>query len=174
MENVTIGVAIPVPEPLGERVREVRAAVGDNAAAAVPTHVTLVPPTQVAADDLDLISEHLRAVASRFEAFELVLQGTGTFAPITDVSFICVKEGAQQCGPLQEQLRTGPLVRELDYPYHPHVTLAHNVGEQAAQRARESIGEVCAKIDVSSFTLYAQRLGQPWVPLEFFTLGGDA
>ncbi|WP_168583359.1 2'-5' RNA ligase family protein [Gephyromycinifex aptenodytis] len=172
METVTIGLAIPVPEPLGAQVRQVRAEVGDQAAATVPTHVTLVPPTQVLASDLNAILEHARGIAAKVAAFDLLLCGTGSFAPTTDVAYVCVTQGAQECTRLQEQLRQEPLVRELDYPYHPHVTLAQNVGEQACQRARQLIGEVHAQLRIASFTLYVQRLGQAWAPLETFSLGG--
>lgn len=174
METVRVGVIIRVPEPLATRVRQVRSAAGDDGAAVIPTHVTLVPPTLVAAAELDLIVEHVREVASRHGAFDLTLQGTGTFAPITDVAYVRITEGAQQCRLLQEALRQAPLVRDLDYPYHPHVTLAQNVGERAREQARETIGEVEAEIDVSSITLYAQRPGQPWAPLQVFSLGGGA
>lgn len=172
METVRVGVVILVPEPLASRVREVRSAAGDQGASVIPTHVTLVPPTQVAAAELDLVIEHVREVSSRSAAFELILQGTETFAPITDVAYLRVHKGAQQCALLQEALRTDPLVRELDYPYHPHVTLAQNVGEHARERAREAIGVVDAPIDVASISLFAQPQGQPWAPLEVFTLGG--
>lgn len=174
METVRVGVIILVPEPLATRVRQVRTAAGDQGAAVIPTHVTLVPPTQVAAAELHPIMEHVREVTSRSSAFELILRGTGTFAPITDVAYLQVHQGALQCGRLQEALRTAPLVRELDYPYHPHVTLAQNVGEHARERARKTIGEVDATIDVASISLYAQRPGQPWAPLQVFTLSGGA
>lgn len=172
METLTIGVAIPVPEPLGSAVARTRAAVGDAAASIVPTHVTLVPPTRIEADEFDAIVAHLREVASRTAAFDLVLEGTETFLPVTEVAYVRVQAGGDECDRLQLDLRDGPLVRELDYPYHPHVTLAQNVERSALTRARELIGHVSMRVDVEAFTLYVERSGQPWVALDEFSFGG--
>ena len=48
MGTVTIGVSIAVPEPHGSLLQERRAGFGDAAAHGIPTHVTLLPPTEVA------------------------------------------------------------------------------------------------------------------------------
>ncbi len=47
MGTVTLGVSIAVPEPYGSLLQERRAGFGDQAAHGIPTHVTLVPPTEV-------------------------------------------------------------------------------------------------------------------------------
>lgn len=47
MGTVTIGVSIAVPEPHGSLLQERRAGFGDPAACGIPTHVTLLPPTEV-------------------------------------------------------------------------------------------------------------------------------
>ena len=67
------------------------------------------------------------AVAARLEPFVVTLVGTGTFRPVSDVVFVQVVDGARACDRLQEQVRTGPLERRLGFPYHPHVTVAHDV-----------------------------------------------
>jgi hypothetical protein len=45
--TVTLGVSIAVPEPYGSLLQERRAGFGDPAAHGIPTHVTLLPPTEV-------------------------------------------------------------------------------------------------------------------------------
>ena len=47
----TIGVAVAIPEPWATQLQDYRTAVGDATATMIPTHITLVPPTEVA-DDL--------------------------------------------------------------------------------------------------------------------------
>ena len=46
----TIGVAIAIPEPFGSELQRHRASFGDPQASAIPTHVTLVPPTDIDGD----------------------------------------------------------------------------------------------------------------------------
>lgn len=170
MSPVTIGVAIPVPEPLAAQVRQVRASVGDDAAERIPTHVTLVPPTAVAPEDLPGIGEHLASVAAGVPAFPIVLAGTGSFRPVTDVAFLRLRVGAEQCDTLQARLRTGPLVRPLEFPYHPHVTLAHNVADAALEEVSARMAGVRASFVVDRVVLYVEHPGQPWHPVGSFPL----
>ena len=64
MGTVTIGVSIAVPEPHGSLLQERRAGFGDPAAYGIPTHVTLLPPTEVGDSDLPAIEAHLLEVAA--------------------------------------------------------------------------------------------------------------
>lgn len=123
----TIGVAIGIPEPWGSELVRHRIEAGDPLAEQVPPHVTLLPPTEVDSEGLRAVEEHLRAVAARHRPFDLHLRGTGTFRPVTDVVFVVVARGISECELLQADVRGGPLVRELHFPYHPHVTVAHDV-----------------------------------------------
>ena len=56
MSTRTIGVAIAIPEPYGGELQRVRESYGDPLARSIPTHITLLPPTEVQADDLDRIA----------------------------------------------------------------------------------------------------------------------
>ena len=47
--TVTLGVSIAVPEPHGGLLQESRAGFGDSAAHSIPTHITLLPPTEAEA-----------------------------------------------------------------------------------------------------------------------------
>lgn len=64
MGTVTIGVSIAVPEPHGSLLQERRAGFGDAAAHGIPTHVTLLPPTEVEDSALPAIEAHLTEVAA--------------------------------------------------------------------------------------------------------------
>ena len=48
----TIGVALAIPEPWATQLQDYRTALGDETATRIPTHITLVPPTEVDDDDL--------------------------------------------------------------------------------------------------------------------------
>jgi 2'-5' RNA ligase len=93
----TIGVAVAIPEPWASQLQDYRTAVGDVTAAMIPTHVTLVPPTEIADDELPAVQKHLEEVATERGAFRVHLRGTGTFRPVSPVVFVTLVEGISEC-----------------------------------------------------------------------------
>ncbi|MET9348188.1 2'-5' RNA ligase family protein [Streptomyces termitum] len=174
MGTVTLGVSIAVPEPHGSLLQERRAGFGDSAAHAIPTHVTLVPPTGVERDLLPGIEAHLAGVAADSLPFPIRLSGTGTFRPLSPVVFVTLAEGAAGCDRLQARLRdeAGPLVRELQFPYHPHVTIAHGISEEAMDRAHAELAGYEAAWTCASFSLYEQGADGVWRKLRDYAFGG--
>ena len=138
---LTIGVALTVPDPWGAALQERRAGYGDHVAWTIPTHITLLPPTQVPHSRSEAVDQHLREVATATEAFEVLLNGTSTFRPVTQTSFVVVEDGAKQCAVLAEVVRTGPLKRRLPFPYHPHVTLAAELDDEVHDRAERELSD---------------------------------
>jgi 2'-5' RNA ligase len=111
----TIGVAIAIPQPYGDELQRFRASFGDPQADAIPTHITLVPPTEVKGD-LEPVRTHLAEVARRHLAF----------------------------------------------PFHPHVTVAHDVAEDALDLAYETLADYEASFEVDSFHLYVHGADGLW------------
>ncbi|MGC3002762.1 2'-5' RNA ligase family protein [Streptomyces sp. G35A] len=173
MGTVTIGVSIAVPEPHGSRLQQLRAGFGDAAAHGIPTHVTLLPPTEVDAADLTAIEAHLGEVAAAGRPFPMRLSGTGTFRPLSPVVFVQVVEGAEACTWLQKQVRdaSGPVARDLQFPYHPHVTVAHGIEEAAMDRAFEELADYEAQWPCTGFALYEQGADGVWRKLREFPFG---
>lgn len=89
----SIGVAISIPEPYASELQSMRASFGDPLADAIPTHVTLLPPTNVAPGGLDSVFEHLEKVARRHDPFEMRLRGSATFRPVSPVVFVQLSTG---------------------------------------------------------------------------------
>lgn len=153
-DAVTLGVAVAVPEPFASALRDGRAATGDPAAVAVPPHVTVVPPLQVAPGEVDEVVEHVRRAVTEFPAFAITLVGTGSFRPVSQVAFVQVVDGSTACDRLQERVRTGPLQRRLSFPYHPHVTIAHDVPTEALDRVQAQLAGFQAAFDVERVSVY--------------------
>ncbi|MFJ6695939.1 2'-5' RNA ligase family protein [Streptomyces sp. NPDC091272] len=174
MGTVTLGVSIAVPEPYGSLLQERRAAFGDPAAHGIPTHVTLLPPTEIDAAALPAVEAHLAALADSVQPFPMRLSGTGTFRPLSPVVFVKVVEGASACAWLQKRVRdaSGPLVRELQFPYHPHVTVAHGITEEGMDRAYEELATYTAEWSCVSFALYEQGADGVWRKLCDYAFGG--
>jgi 2'-5' RNA ligase len=170
-DSRTIGVAIPVPEPFAAELQSWRRAFGDPLACAIPPHITLMPPTVVAVGELSTIEKHLAEVAAAGEPFRVRLRGTATFRPVSPVVFVALAEGISACEMLSKAVRTGPLPGELSYPYHPHVTVAHDLPEDVLDRAYAQLTDYAALFDVSSFSLYEHGADQVWRPRRSFAVG---
>ena len=170
----TIGVAIPIAEPYGSELQKYRSEFGDPMAASIPTHVTLLPPTEVDDSALPAIEVHLAEVAAAGRPFPMRLSGTGTFRPLSPVVFVRVVDGAEACTWLQKQVRdaSGPVARELQFPYHPHVTVAHGIEDEPMDRAFEELSEYEAEWPCTGFSLYEQGADGVWRRLRDFFFGG--
>lgn len=148
----TIGLLIPLPTPHGERLDTYRRTV--EGALEVPAHITLVPPTEVSDDCLDGLLADVAAVARDQAPFWVRLRGTGTFRPVSPVVFVVVVEGISACESLEAQLRVGSLAGSRRFPYHPHVTIAHEVSDAALDRAFDDFATFEARFEVDAFSLY--------------------
>jgi 2'-5' RNA ligase len=167
----TGGVSIAVPEPCGSALQGFRVALGDESARHIPTHITLVPPAEVPDSSLGVVEEHLRAVAAGQRPFRVRLRGTGTFRPVSPVVFVGVVDGISGCEMLAAATRSGPLAVEVGFPYHPHVTIAHDLDAEALDRAFAELGDYEADFEVRDFWLYMHDERHGWRPTQSFELG---
>ncbi len=166
----TIGVSLAVPEPWGTELQQYRIAAGDEAARHIPTHITLLPPHEVSATDVDSVVSHLDWVATQAEPFRVHLRGTGTFMPVSPVVFVGVVEGISQCEQLAAGVRQGPLVIERVFPYHPHVTVAHHLSEQKLEQAFTDLEDFDASFHVEEMWMYLHDNASGWQPTHAFSL----
>ncbi len=170
--STTIGVAIAVPEPWGTQLQKYRAALGDDTADGIPTHITLMPPFELDESDVPLIEQHLAQASSGNAPFRIHLRGTGTFRPVSPVVFVMVAEGISACEQLAFSVRRGPLATDLQFPYHPHVTVAHHLADDALDQAFDELATFECHFDVDRFSLYVHDHDDGWVPTRDFVLGG--
>jgi 2'-5' RNA ligase len=173
-DTLTLGVAIAIPQPHATVLTKWRRQIGDPAADLIWPHVTLLPPTPVTAGAMDEIHSHLRAAAASSSPFVMHLSGTGTFRPTSPVVFIQISRGVSDCELLEEAIRRGPLHRDLDFPYHPHVTVAHEVTDDALDEAYDGLAGFVARFPVSSFALFSRAKDGRWQWHTEFALGGAA
>jgi 2'-5' RNA ligase len=167
----TIGVAIAVPEPYGSELQSYRESFGDPLAAAIPAHVTLVPPLEVSAQRLEAVEDYLAGVAAEGVPFRMYLHGTGTFRPVSPVVFVQVADGISECERLESRLRAGPLDREVRFNYHPHVTVAHELADELLDHAFTKLATYEAAFEVTGFSLYVHDTDGVWRPLRRFPFG---
>ena len=173
MARVNLGVLISIPPPWAGRLSAWRERVGDPQSRRVPPHVTLLPPTLVDRDRMPEIEEHLAVAAGACGPFEMHLSGTGTFRPVSDVVFVVVAAGIAQCEQLERRVRSGPLARETRFPYHPHVTIAHDIPAEGLDAAYTGLAGFDARFRVPGFTAFEQGEAGVWLPRREFALRGS-
>ncbi len=169
-----LGVAVAIPQPHAKALTRWRSRVGDPAAELVFPHVTLLPPTPVPENTIDEVEKHLTEAARETGPFVMHLAGTGTFRPTSPVVFIQVAMGVSDCETLEQAIRRGPLARDLEFPYHPHVTVAHGVDDAALDEAYEGLAGFVARFTVDRFVLFARRPKGRWDWHSEFPLGETA
>jgi 2'-5' RNA ligase len=167
-DEITIGVAVEIPSPWAKLLQGARERFGDPLARAIPAHLTLLPPTVVQRVALGRIEDHLEQVGQGTVGFEIVLAGTDTFRPVSPVVFVRVQEGGAACDRLQREVRTGPLERPLTFPFHPHVTVAHHLDDDALDRAAKELADFAAAFDARHFVLYEHGTDGVWRPRRRF------
>jgi 2'-5' RNA ligase len=167
----TIGVAIAIPEPWASELQDYRTSVGDTTATQIPTHITLIPPAEVGDDELPAVTDHLAGAAATVEPFDIHLRGTGTFRPVSPVVFVTLAEGISHCELLADAVRRGPLAVDLDFPYHPHVTIAHHLDDPTLDRAFDELATFECRFAVDAFSLYVHDTEAGWQPTHEYGLG---
>jgi len=169
--GLAIGVAIAIPDPWGAELEAWRASFGDPEASAIPAHITLLPPTTVDDELLPEVEEHLAAAAQQSSSFEVHLRGTGTFRPVSPVVFVSLAAGISGCERVEARVRSGLLARDVEFPYHPHVTVAHDLPDTVLDDAYAALADFSGRFDVTEFVLYVHG-EDGWRPRRTFTLGG--
>ena len=169
-DQVRIGVALQVPPPFGPQLQRARAGFGDPLAQDIPPHVTLLGPTVVDPVELEAVGDHLTAVGRQHRPFTVHLRGTGTFRPVSAVVFVQVVQGIAECELLEKAVRSGPLEQEVRFNYHPHVTVAHDVPDDALDRAFEDLADFDAAFTVDSLQVFEHGDDGVWRPVRSFPL----
>ncbi|GGJ92665.1 phosphoesterase [Pilimelia anulata] len=170
---VLVGVVVNVPPPRGDILHEHRVRAGDPLAGEVPPHLTLLPPARLPGERLPGLEEHLGAVAARTAPYELRLRGTGSFRPVSDVVFVRVVGGFAESVALAAELAAfAGLAPESGYPFHPHVTVAHNVPGDVLDGVEAALADFTAEFSVTGFRLYLGDGGGRWRPRRAFGLAG--
>lgn len=167
-----IGVAIAVPQPWAAELEGWRTRFGDPLGSSVPAHVTLVPPTAVPCADLPAVREHLERTTASTPRFRIVLDGTGTFRPVSPVVFVRLTEGAGECAALEERVRAGVLGTRRRFPFHPHVTVAQQLDDAVLDAASAQLSGYAASFEVGEVDLYELGTDGRWRSVQAFQLTG--
>ena len=117
---------------------------------------------------VDEVEAHLQGVAARHGAFTMHLRGSSTFRPISPVVFVPLVQGIGECERLETDVRSGPLLRDVKFPYHPHVTVAHELPDDVLDRAFAELAGYDARFQVWGFTMFEKGADSVWRPQRDF------
>lgn len=171
--GTSVGVAIEVPEPYARQLRDLRERVeGSSAVEIIGPHITLLPPTNLPDYDLTGVERQLEQAARGVAPFPVELSGSGTFRPATQVVYAALTAGAADCDRLQARVRQGQLAQELRFAYHPHVTVAQDVGEDRLDAAEQVLARFRARFVVAQFVLYELLPDGVWHAIRTYQLTG--
>jgi 2'-5' RNA ligase len=130
-----------------------------------------MPPTAVPEDEVGRLVGTLERVARTHRPFQVRLAGTGSFRPVSPVVFVTVADGASRCARLEQAVHAEVPDARRRFPYHPHVTIAHDGDDEHLDRAFADHAGFEARFEVTSFTLLVEDDGS-WRALRDFPLSG--
>jgi 2'-5' RNA ligase len=165
----TLGVAIEIPAPYGPELDAIRMTYAPGAVE-MPAHVTILAPFDVDPEVMPSVIDHMTRVAAASQPFRLVLQGSGSFRPVSPVVFVAVADGIAGCEGLERRVRSGALGVESRFPYHPHVTIAHDVEPDVLDRAFDDLSGYRAAMQIDAMSLHENVEGT-WQLVQSFPFG---
>ncbi len=167
-----VGVIVALPGPLSAEITAYRRSFGDRLAALIPAHITLITTTPIG--DWAETVRHIRHVAARQCPFQVSVRGTGSFRPVSEVVYLQLRSGFDECVQLHEKLQSGPLARELVFDFHPHITVAHDISTAGLDEAARTLADFEATFPVTGMGLYVHDDSGVWLLKEELKFGGTS
>ncbi len=177
MARQRLGVVLLVPQPVATEIEGLRRALGDDQRWRVPPHITLVPPVNVNERDLGESFRVVRAAAVACAPLQLELGPVRSFAPVNPVAYLGVGAEDQVLDALLRLHRGclgGPLQRELEHEFVPHVTVGADLTDSRLEHAVSALRDFSATITVDRVHVLAEQSGRAWVPIADAPLGDPA
>ena len=72
---------------------------------------------------------------------------------------------------MEKSIRSGPLSCDLDFPYHPHVTVAQQIPDECLDDAYDGLSDFMARFRVDSFSLLERSEAGTWTKHADYPLG---
>ena len=168
MARVRLSVALLLPQRVADEVDGIRRSFGVDLSY-IPPHVTVVPPVNVAEDQLASALATLRAAASGLSApLQMTLGPFDTFLPRNPVLYLTVGGDLTGLGRLRTNCLAGPFERPDPRPYVPHVTITRGLSPEDDGAVRRLMGRYSQDFEVDRLHLLAQvsdtDRGRRWVP----------
>lgn len=160
---------------VADEVDGLRRALGAAALARIAPHLTLVPPRNVAEEELEEVLALLRRAAAACPPLRLELGPPATFAPVAPVLYLEVAGDLEELFSLRQALSKGPLRPPPGRPereFVPHVTIDQSIDPGRIEAALTTLGSYRASLTVAEVTLLQFAAdARRWLPLASAALG---
>lgn len=167
-----LSVALVLTGEVATEIDGMRRGLGAAALDRIPPHLTLVPPVNVNEDRLDEAVEIVRRAGQQSQPVTLLLGPPETFWPRAPVVYLAVDGDTDVVDSLRGLLLTGPLARDDDRPFVPHVTLDQHVEADRIPHALAALLDYRASVTVERVTTLAfEEADRRWRPLAVAALG---
>lgn len=164
-----LGVALVLDPPLAAEVDGLRRALGAGALARIPPHVTLVPPVNVAEQDIPAALARIRdGAAAAGGPLSLTLGPPASFLPANNVLYLAVAGELDRLGGVRAAVFADPLWRADDRPFVPHVTVADDADPARILAALDVLADYRADWEPERVVLLEAVRGphgRRWLPL---------
>jgi 2'-5' RNA ligase len=159
-----------LPPPVAAEVDGLRRAVGEGNVGAIPPHITLVPPVNVAPSALDQALAVVRDAAAASPPLSVVLGPAATFWPATPVLYLSVHGDLDGVQRLHDAFEAGPWARPTTWPFVPHVTIAQDVAPALIPAAVELLASYRREATITGLHVMREELDASWKLLDDATL----
>lgn len=149
-----------IPDPLGSFFDQLRQEIAPGCKA--HAHVTLLPPRPLRIAHEEAWQE-IAAWIQDYPPFVLELTAVEVF-PATLVAYVAVGAGYSYLSDMHDELARGKLAFDEPFEYHPHMTVAQDIGPEALGPAVELARRRWAEFpDDRRFTLDSVTFVQNWL-----------
>jgi GNAT superfamily N-acetyltransferase len=107
----------------------------------------------------------VRAAAARSGPLRVELGPAHTFLPVSPVAYLAVAGDVEELTALRAGVLRGPLRRQIDHPFVPHVTLHEDATPELAAHAVGALHAYSVEVTISSVHLLREGPGHVWVPI---------
>ena len=167
-----------MPAPFRHELDGLRRALGSDALARIPPHLTLVPPVNVRTSSMGAALRVLRDAAAGCGPLRLRLGPPASFLPETPTVHLAVHEPVDAVSALRalrDAVFVAPLARPLTHPFEPHVTLDDDADPSRIEAICASLGDYAIEVTFDRLHLLREErsddTGRRWVPVADVPLG---
>jgi 2'-5' RNA ligase len=150
-----------------------RRALGEPDLTRIRPHLTLVAPVNVREAEFDAAEATVRAAGAATGPLDLELGPITTFLPDNPVAYLAVGGDVDGVKRLHDAVSQGPLHRESEWPFVPHVTIVDGVDPERIAAAPRVLPEFHKPVRVRAMHVLEEQ-SHRWVPIAAFPLGPPA
>jgi 2'-5' RNA ligase len=135
---------------------DLRRSLGVDDVERLPPHITLVPPSDRPAQDVEEAWPQLMGLAAGTDPLHLVLGPGASFQPRTPTIHLAVggtEDQLDRLTQLRERLLTWPLARTPRWPFVPHVTLCEDAPAELIAATLPTLAHIGFEVDITAVHL---------------------